>query len=153
MQRTAEKRDIAADRPAAGKTGDGLVHHCLKDGGGEIGRRGTLVDEGLNVGLGKDSAACGNGVDLGRLFCGTIESLRVGLKQSGHLVDKGARAAGAYTVHPFLRGTGEVDDLGVLAAELNGDVRPGKACAQRGSDRNDFLHEGNLQSTGEAKRT
>ena len=152
MQRTAEKRDIAADRPAAGQTGDGLIHHCLKDGGGEIGRRGALVDERLNVGFGKDSAACGNGVDLGRLFRGAIESLRVGLEQSGHLVDEGACAPGAYAVHPFLRGAGEVDDLGILPAELDGDIRSGKARAQRGSDSDDLLHEGNLQSPGEAKR-
>ncbi len=32
----SQKCHISADRFAAGKTADGLVYHCLKDGGGEI---------------------------------------------------------------------------------------------------------------------
>ena len=44
------------------------------------------------------------------------------MQQSGHLVDEGARAAGAGTVHALLDAVVEVDDLGVLATQLDGDV-------------------------------
>ena len=44
------------------------------------------------------------------------------MQQSGHLVDERARAAGAGAVHALLDAVIEVDDLGVLAAQLDGDV-------------------------------
>ena len=44
------------------------------------------------------------------------------MQQSGHLIDEGARAAGAGTVHALLDAVVEVDDLGVLAAQLDGDI-------------------------------
>ena len=152
MQRAAEKGDVAADRTAAGEPGDGLVDHGLKDGGGKIGGRRALVDERLDVGLGEDAAAGRDGIDLGRLSGGAVEALGVGLEQGGHLVDEGSGAAGADAVHALLRRAGEVDDLGVLAAELDGDVRPGKARAQRRGDGDDLLHEGDLQRAGETQR-
>ena len=36
VQRSAEERDVAADRLAAGKAGDGLVDDRLKDGYGKV---------------------------------------------------------------------------------------------------------------------
>ena len=45
---------------AAGKAGDGLVHHRLKDGGGQIGGGSALVDKGLNVGFGEHAAPGGD---------------------------------------------------------------------------------------------
>ena len=152
MQRAAEKSDVAADRPAAGKAGDGLVDHGLKDGGGKIGRRGALVDERLNIGFGEDAAAGRDGIDPGGLFGGAVEPLRVGLEQGGHLVDEGPGAAGTDAVHALLRRAGEVDDLGVLTAELDGDIRLGKACTQRRGHGDDLLHEGDFQRPGEAQR-
>ena len=44
------------------------------------------------------------------------------MQQSGHLVDEGARAAGAGAVHALLDAVVEVDDLGVLAAQLDGNI-------------------------------
>ena len=152
VQRAAEKGDVATDRTAAGETGDGLVDHRLKDGGGKIGGRRALVDERLDVGLGEDAAAGRDGIDLGRLSGGAVEALGVGLEQGGHLVDEGSGAAGADAVHALLRRAGEVDDLGVLAAELDGDVRPGKASTQRRGDGDDLLHKGNPHGLGEAER-
>lgn len=44
------------------------------------------------------------------------------MQQSGHLVDERASAAGAGAVHALLDAVVEVDDLGVLAAQLDGDI-------------------------------
>ena len=44
------------------------------------------------------------------------------MQQGCHLVDERARTAGAGTVHALLDAVIEVDDLGVLAAQLDGDV-------------------------------
>ena len=47
------------------------------------------------------------------------------MQQSGHLIDERARAAGAGAVHALLDAVIEVDDLGVLAAQLDGDIGGG----------------------------
>ena len=44
------------------------------------------------------------------------------MQQGGHLVDEGAGAARAGAVHALLDARIEVDDLGVLAAQFDGDV-------------------------------
>ena len=44
------------------------------------------------------------------------------MQQGCHLIDKRARAAGAGAVHALLDAVVEVDDLGVLAAQLDGDI-------------------------------
>ena len=64
VQRAAQEGNGAPDGLSAGKAGNGLIHHCLKNGGGKIGPGGALVDEGLNVGFGKYAAAGGDGVHL-----------------------------------------------------------------------------------------
>ena len=55
MERSAEESDVAADRLAAGKSADGLVDYCLEDRSRQILLSGALVDQGLNVGLGKNA--------------------------------------------------------------------------------------------------
>ena len=64
VQRAAQKGYAAPNGLAAGKTGNGLIHHRLKDGGRQIGPGGALVDKRLNIGLGEHAAAGGNGVQL-----------------------------------------------------------------------------------------
>ena len=44
------------------------------------------------------------------------------MQQGCHLIDERARAAGAGAVHALLDAVVEVDDLGVLAAQLDGDI-------------------------------
>ena len=63
MQRAAQERHISPDGLAAGQAGDGLVHHGLEDGGGQILLCGPLVDQGLDVRLGEHAAAGGDGVE------------------------------------------------------------------------------------------
>ena len=64
MQRATQKGNTAPDGFAAGQTGNGLIHHRLKNGGRQIGAGGAFVDERLNVRLGKHAAAGGNGVQF-----------------------------------------------------------------------------------------
>ena len=145
VQRPAQKGHAAPDGLAAGKAGDGLVHHRLKDGGGQIGTGRALIDEGLDVRLGEHAAPGGDGIQLLVVRCRVVEALGVGLQQGGHLVDEGAGAAGAYAVHPLLQTAGEIDDLGVLAAQLDGHVRLGIALLQRRGHSHHLLHKGNVQ--------
>ena len=55
---------------------------------------------------------------LGKL----VQAGSIGLKQRCHLVDERTSATGTGTVHALLDAIVEVDDLGVLATELDGDV-------------------------------
>ena len=88
VQRPAEKRDAAADGLAAGKAGDRLVHHRLKDGRREIGARRALVDKRLDVRLGEHAAARGDGVDLLIMLGLAVQPRRIRLQKGGHLVDE-----------------------------------------------------------------
>ena len=122
LQRAAQEGDVAADGTAARQARDGLGHDSLEDGGGHVLGAGALVEQRLDVGLGKDAAAAGNGIDGGGVCRELVEAAGIGVQQSGHLVDERARAAGAGAVHALLDAVVEVDDLGVLAAQLDGDI-------------------------------
>ena len=122
LQRAAQEGDVAADGTAARQARDGLGHDSLEDGGGHVLGAGTLVEQRLHVGLGKDAAAAGDGIDGGGVGRELVEAARVGVQQGCHLVDERARTAGAGAVHALLDAVVEVDDLGVLAAQLDGDI-------------------------------
>ena len=122
LQRTAQEGDVAADGTAARQARDGLGHDSLEDGGGHVLGAGALVEQRLHVGLGKNAAAAGDGIDGGGVGRELVEAAGVGVQQGCHLVDERTRAAGAGAVHALLDAVIEVDDLGVLAAQLDGDV-------------------------------
>ena len=122
LQRAAQEGDVAANGTAARQARDGLGHDSLEDGGGHVLGAGALVEQRLHVGLGKDAAAAGDGIDGGGVGRELVEAARVGVQQGCHLVDEGARAAGAGAVHTLLDTVVKVDDLGVLAAQLDGDI-------------------------------
>ena len=122
LQRAAQEGDVAANGTAARQARDGLGHDGLEDGGRHVLGAGALVEERLHVSLGKDAAATGDGIDGGGVGRELIEAARVGVQQGCHLVDERARAAGAGAVHALLDAVVEVDDLGVLAAQLDGDI-------------------------------
>ncbi len=133
MERSAEESDVAADRLAAGKSADGLVDYCLEDRSRQILLGGALVDQGLNVGLGKNAAACGNRIKRSVVLGVLVETGCVCLQQGRHLVDERTCAAGADTVHalfhiPVLK----VDDLGVFPAQFNSYIRLGRDLFERG---------------------
>ena len=152
VQRPAQKRNVAADGLAAGKARDRLVDDCLKDRGGKVGLCRALVDEGLDVRLGEHAAARGDGVDLLVVRGLAVKARGVGLQKSGHLVDERAGAAGADAVHSLFQPAFEVDDLGVLAAKLDGDVHLRGDALERLRHGDDLLHEGNAQRLGKIDR-
>ena len=122
LQRAAEKRDVAADRVTTGQARDSLICNGLEDGSSDVGRSGTLVEQRLNVGLSKNAAARCNWVDLLDVFCQLVEAGCVGLEERRHLVDKRTSTTCAGTIHALLNAVVKVDDLCVLAAQLNGYV-------------------------------
>ena len=127
MKRTAEEGNMAADRFTAGKAADRLVDHRLENGGGQIFSGSTLVDQRLDIRLGKNAAAGGDRVDGLVIFGVFIQTGRIRLDEGRHLVDKGTGTAGADTVHTLLDISAlKIDDLGVLAAELDGNVCLGR---------------------------
>ncbi len=122
LQRAAQEGDVAADGTAARQARDSLGHNGLEDGSGHVLGAGALVEQRLDVGLGKDAAAAGDGIDGGGVGRKLVEAARVGVQQGCHLIDERACAAGAGAVHALLDAVVEVDDLGVLAAQLDGDI-------------------------------
>ena len=130
LQRAAQEGDVTADGTAARQARDSLGHDGLEDGCGDVLGAGTLVEQWLHVGLGKDAAAAGDGIDGSGVGCELVKTARVGVQQGCHLVDECARTAGTGAVHALLDAVVEVDDLGVLAAELDGDV----GCRDEGLD-------------------
>ena len=145
VQRAAQKGHAPPDGLAAGQAGNGLLHHSLKDGGRQIGLGSPLVDEGLDVGLGKHAAPGGDGINLPVVGRFLVEPGGVGLQQGGHLVDKGAGTAGADAVHALLQPAPEVDDLGVLAAQFDGHIGLGRRELQSRGHRHHLLNEGDTQ--------
>ncbi len=122
VQGAAEEDDLAADRVPAGKPGDGLGGDRLEDRGGDVLVGGALVEQRLHIGLGEDAAARGDRVEVGVVGREGVQAGGVHLEQGRHLVDEGARAAGAGAVHTLLGHWVQVGDLGVLAAEFDDDV-------------------------------
>ena len=122
LQRAAQEGDVAADGTAARQARDGLGHDGLEDGSGDVLGAGAFVEQRLHVSLGKDAAAAGNGIDGGGVGREFVKAAGVGVQQGCHLVDERARTAGTGAVHALLDAVVEVDDLGVLAAQLDGDI-------------------------------
>ncbi len=146
VQRASEESDMPADRFAAGETADGLIDHCLKNGGGEVFSRSALVDQRLNVGFGKHAAARRNRINGFIIFGIFVKSGGVGLNQRRHLIDKGARSAGTDAVHALLHIAAlEIDNFCIFTAELDRDVRLGRGLLQGRGDGDDLLHKGDLK--------
>ena len=102
VQWTAQECHRSTDRLSAGKTGNGLIDHRLKDGCCQVRLGCALVDKGLNIRFGEHAAPSSNGVNL-LILCGLlVQTLGIGLQECRHLIDKGACTTGADTVHPFL---------------------------------------------------
>ena len=149
LQRTAEEGHVSPDGPAAGEAGDGLGHHRLEDGGGDVLLARALVQKRLHIGLGEHAAAARDGIDglmIGRQL---VQAAGVGVQKGRHLVDEGARAAGAGAVHALLDAVVEVDDLRVLAAQLDGHVGLRDERLHRRLRRDDLLHEGHVEPLGQ----
>ena len=122
LQRTAQEGHVAADGAAARQAGDGLRDHGLEDGRGDVLAARAFVKQRLHVGFREHAAAAGDGIDGGGMLRQLVQAAGVGVQKRRHLVDERARAAGARAVHALLDAVVEVDDLRVLAAQLDGHV-------------------------------
>ena len=69
VERTAEKRDVSADRFAAGQAGNRLIDNCLENRCGKIFLCRSLVDQRLDVGFCEDTAARCDRVEGLIIFC------------------------------------------------------------------------------------
>ena len=153
LQRAAQEGDVTADGTAARQARDGLGHNGLEDGGGHVFGAGALVEERLHIGLGKDAATAGDGIDGGGVGRELVEAARVGVQQSGHLIDERARAAGAGAVHALLDAVIEVDDLGILTAQLDGDIGGRDKGLDGAFAGDDFLDKLQLEPLGQQQTT
>ena len=135
---------MAANRLTAGKAGDGLVHDCLEDRSREVLAGRTLVDERLNVRFREYAAARRNRVNGLVVLRVVVETRGICLEKRSHLIDERPGAARADSVHALVYAAGEVDDLCVLAAELDCDIRLRRNRLESRRDRDDLLHEGHM---------
>ena len=150
-QGTAQEDDLALELTALGEACHGLVHHSLEDGGRHVLLPAALVQDGLDVALGEDAAAGGDGVDL-LVAQGEGVQLRDGdVQQGGHLIDEGTGAAGAGAVHTLLDGAAEEDDLGILAPQLDDRIGAGDEGSDGSSGGIDLLDKVQTGGLGHAQ--
>ena len=88
MQRATEKRHVTADRLTACKTGYGLVDYGLENGSSQIFLGCPVIDEGLDIRLGKYTASGSYCVQTVVILCIFVKSGSVSHEQRGHLVDE-----------------------------------------------------------------
>ena len=148
VQRATEEHDSSADRAPARQACDGLGGDGVEDGGGQVLVGGTLVDEGLDVGLGEDAAARGDRVELGVAGRQLAEAGGVRVQEGRHLVDEGTGATRAGAVHTLLGGGVQVGELGVLAAQFDDDVDFGVEALGGLGPGDDFLDKGDAHGAG-----
>ena len=151
LQGTAEEGHVAANRPAAGKAGNGLRDDGLEDRGGNVLLAGALVQKGLDIGFGENAAARCDGMQNGMAFGQFVQARRIGIEQACHLVDEGSGTAGAGAVHTLLNTFVEVNDLGILAAKLDGNVGFGDEGLDGGFGSDDLLDEGQIKPLRQQK--
>ena len=152
MKRAAQKGDMSADWLTAGKSAYRLVDHSLKNGSGEILFGGSFINKGLNVGFGKYTASGGYGVQGFVVFGILIKPCRISLKQRGHLINKRTGTACADTVHSLLHiPVFEVNDFGILAAQLDGNIRLRGQILKGGGYSDNFLDKRHAKMVGQRK--
>ena len=127
VERPAEEGDAPLYPAPAGEAAYRLVYYGLEYRCRDVRLRRTVVQQRLHVGLCKNAAARGHGVDGFIALRHLVEPCRVRAEKSRHLVEEGPRAARAGLVHTLLRAGGvEKRYLRVLAAELDADVDAGQ---------------------------
>ena len=132
---------MPADRPPLRQIADRLVHHRLKNRQSNIRLGDPVVDQRLNIRLGKNAAAGSDRINLLPLLRQRVKSRRVRGKKRRHMVDKRARSPGAVPVHALLRRLPEIRDLRVLAAQLYRRIRLRNEGFHRRRAGDDLLHK------------
>lgn len=121
-ERAAKEGNFSVYRTAAGETGNGLVHHGLENGKGNIFMGGPLIQQSLDVCFGKYAAAGGNGINPFRFGSQLSKTGGVHGKKGGHAVDKGTGAAGAGAVHPLVHAVPKIGNLLIFPAQLDDHI-------------------------------
>ena len=133
---------MTVNRPSLCQIANGLIDHRLKDGQGNVRLFYAIIHQGLNIRLGKHTAARSNGVNLPALGGQFVKSAGIRREQRGHMVDKRAGTAGTNAVHALFRSLTEVGYLGILAAELHHGIRLGNEIFYGCCAGNNLLHKG-----------
>ena len=120
MQRTAKKCDMTADRFSAGQSTDGLVDNCLENRSRQVFFGSTVIDQRLDICLGKYAAAGCNRIKCFVIFGIFVQTGCICLEKGCHLVDERSGTSGADSVHTLLNiSIFKIDDLGIFAAQLD----------------------------------
>ena len=152
VKRAAQECNVSADRFTAGKTGDGLVDNCLENGSGKVFLGCSVVDQRLDICLCENTAACRNGIKCLVMFGIFIEARCIGLEKRCHLVNEGTGTAGTDTIHTLLDvSVFKVDDLGILAAKLDGNVCLRRQFLQGSGYGDNFLDKRYFQVIGKCQ--
>ena len=113
-QRSSEKCHLPLNGTSAGQPADCLVHNGLKDGSGDIRDRSTFINQGLDIGLGENPAAAGNGLNGLIKLRLAVQLIHINLKKLSHLIDESPGTPGADPIHPLFAACSQVGDLGIL---------------------------------------
>ena len=160
----AHEGGVVGERPAfendgrcEGKSLRQAAHRLLRDGvecrKGQVGRRGALDAQRLDVGLGEHSAASRDIVDALALRGQRLKPAVLAAEQLRDLVDESAGAPGAAAVHthiagnrfPALGAAAEKHHLRVLPAQLDGAARLRVQSRDGRGVRHHLLHVAHLQ--------
>ncbi len=121
-QGAAQKSDFSLDLTSLGQTGNGLIHNGLIDAGSDIGFIGSLIQQGLYVGFGKNTAAGCDIVNLLMPGAQFVQFLQGYIQQGSHLIDEGSCAACAAAIHSLFNSSGQEKDLCVFSAQLDDSI-------------------------------
>ena len=146
MQRSAQKCHFSLDTTAACQTGNGLIHHRLKDTDRQILSCYTIVNERLDIRLCKYAAASCDRILCMCILCQQIQSGCIRLDQGCHLIDKRTGTTGTDTIHTLFHTAGQIHQLCIFSAQLNDHIRLRVQLSYRTYHRNNFLHKRDLQT-------
>ena len=150
VKRTAQKSNVALNLMAGCKTCDRLVDDSLKNRGSEVFLTRAIVDQRLNVSLGKNAAARGNRINVRISFCQFVQTVGIGFQQTCHLINEGPGSAGTRSVHFLFKRCAEKRDFGIFAAKFNGNVGLRTNDFDRFGAGDNFLDEFEVQDVGQA---
>ncbi len=146
--RTAQQQHVRTQCVAAREDREILQNDGIEQRSHQLIGRNALLLQPVDVGLGKDAALAGHGMQLDAGIALVAELVGGNLQLGIDLVDDRARAAGALVVHRrnLLLASGvlvffEDDDLGVLAAKFDHRVHFRMHLLDCERDRRYFLHK------------
>ena len=152
VERAAKESYMSTDRLSTGQAGNGLVYHCLKNGSRKVFFGSTFVDQRLDVCFCKNSASGSDRIEGFVILSIFIQACSICLQKGSHLVNKGACTSCTDPVHTLFNiATFKINDLGILAAKLNGNICLRRNLLESSGNCNDLLDKWNLQMVGQCE--